>query len=235
MTLERWPVRISGGALEQLRGRLVSENYFTVFGVEPARGRVFTEQDATGVGKDPYAVISYDYWQRRFGGNPSVLGTPIRLHQATLTIIGIAPKDFHGETVGQNPDLWLPLLMQPLVMPGIDAFSEYFQAHDKLMWLHAFGRRKAGVPLSQVQAEMNVLFRGILAAGYQGPWRRRSAGVRSTSTLSSGLSDQACFTAAPNFPHNGPCSPHWPVLFSSSPVRTSPTCCSPARPHALVK
>jgi len=166
MALERWPVRISGSAPEQLRGRLVSENYFTVFGVEPARGRLFAQQDATGVGKDPYAVISYEYWQRRFGGNPSVLGTPIRLHQATFTIIGIAPRDFHGETVGQNPDLWLPILMQPLVMPGVDWLSEYFQSHDKLMWLHAFGRRKAGVPLSQVQAEMNVLFRGILAAGY---------------------------------------------------------------------
>ncbi len=166
MALQRWPVRISHSAPEQVQGRLVSENYFTVFGVEPARGRFFTQHDAAGIGQDPYAVISYDYWQRRFGGNPSVLGTPIHLHQTTLTIIGIAPQGFHGETVGQNPDLWLPILMQPLVMPGGDALSEYFQAHDKFMWLHAFGRRKPGVSLAQVQAETNVLFRGILAADY---------------------------------------------------------------------
>jgi predicted permease len=166
MALQRWPVRISGGGSEQVRGRLVSENYFTVFGVEPARGRLFTQHDATAVGKDPYAVISYDYWQRRFRGDPSVIGTPIHLHQATLIVIGVAAQDFHGETVGQNPDLWLPMLMQPLVMPGFDGFSEYFQSHDKLMWLHSFGRRKPGVPLARVQAEMNVLFRAILAAGY---------------------------------------------------------------------
>jgi hypothetical protein len=78
----------------------------------------------------------------------------------------VAAQDFHGETVGQNPDLWLPMLMQPLVMPGFDGFSEYFQSHDKLMWLHSFGRCKPGVPLARVQAEMNVLFRAILAAGY---------------------------------------------------------------------
>jgi hypothetical protein len=204
MALQHWPVRISHGAPERVHGRLVSENYFTVFGVEPARGRFFTHHDAAGIGQDPYAVISYDYWQRRFGGDPSVLGTPIHLHQATLTIIGIAPQGFHGETVGQNPEIWAPMLMQPLVMPGVNGLSEYFEAHDKLMWLHAFGRR-------------------------------RNANMRSINASLSGPCMPACFMAAPNFPNNGPFSPHWPVLFSSSPARTLPTCCSPARPHALVK
>ncbi|HSU58937.1 MAG TPA: FtsX-like permease family protein [Bryobacteraceae bacterium] len=68
--------------------------------------------------------------------------------------------------MGQDPDLWLPMLMQPLIMPGIDGLSEYIgHAPDKLMWLHVFGRRKPGVTPAQVQAEVNVLFRAILGDG----------------------------------------------------------------------
>ncbi len=168
LLVERLPVRIAGGPREQARGRLVSENYFAVFGVQPAIGRLFMQSDAAGAGKDPYAVISYDYWQRRFGGNRSVLGTLIRIQDATLVIIGIAAPGFRGETVGQDPDLWLPMLMQPLVMPGWDGLHDFMDhSQDKLMWLHVFGRRKAGATIAQVQAEINVLFRQILEAGYR--------------------------------------------------------------------
>ncbi len=167
LSLERWPVRIAGAPQEQARGRLVSENYFAVFGVHAAVGRLFLQSDATAIGKDPYAVISYDYWQRRFGGKRSVLGTTIRIRHATLVIVGVASPGFRGETVGQDPDLWLPMLMQPLVLPGFDGLHDFIDhSQDKLMWLHVFGRRKAGVTIAQVQAEVNVLFRQILEAGY---------------------------------------------------------------------
>jgi predicted permease len=166
LTLERWPVRIGGAAPEQVRGRLVSENYFSTFGVRPVIGRFFTGKDATGAGKDPYAVISYDYWQRRFGGNAGILGTPIRVHRTTVVIVGVAAKGFRGETVGQEPSLWLPMLMAPLIVPGDWLQDTMGQSHDKLMWLHVFGRRKAGVSMAQVQAETSVLFRTILQAGY---------------------------------------------------------------------
>jgi predicted permease len=167
MQLERWPVYVVDGAQEEAHGRVVSENYFQVFGVEPAIGHFFTQQDAAGKGKDPYVVISYDYWQRRFNGNPAVLGVPMRFYRATLTIIGVAAKGFRGETVGQDPDLWLPMLMQPLVMPGADGLGKFMnQSRDKAMWLHVFGRRKSGVTIRQVQAEVNVLFRRILEADY---------------------------------------------------------------------
>jgi predicted permease len=167
VTLERWSVRIAGSSPEQRRGRLVGENYFSVLGVQPVLGRFFSQADATGVGKDPYAVISYDYWKERFGGNPAILGTPIRLRRTTFVIIGVAAKGFRGETVGQEPAMWLPLLMQPQVMPGSDGLRGTIgQSENKLMWLHVFGRRKAGVTIPQVQAEISVLFRAILKAGY---------------------------------------------------------------------
>ena len=167
LRLELLPVQISGGSQEQARGRLVSENYFAVFGVKPAIGRLFTQSNAAAPGQDPYAVISYDYWQRRFGKNPSVVGTSIRIRNALLAVIGVAAPGFHGETVGQNPDLWLPLPMQPAVMPGWGGLHDFFDAaQDKLMWLHAFGRRKPGVTVAEVQTEINLLFRQILEADY---------------------------------------------------------------------
>jgi predicted permease len=179
LTLERWPIRIANSGPEQASGRLVSENYFSTFGVRAAIGRLFTQQDATGIGQDPYAVISYAYWQRRFSGNPAVIGTTIRLRRASVVIIGVAAKGFRGETLGQEPNLWLPILMQPLVMPSFDGLRDTLpNSHDKLMWLHVFGRRKAGVTTAQVQAEVNVLFRSILKASYPAtmqPQARRRA------------------------------------------------------------
>lgn len=179
LTLDRWTVRITGFEAEQVRGRLVSENYFSTLGVRSAIGRFFTQEDATAAGKDPYAVISYDYWQRRFLGSRAAIGTTIRLKHATLTIIGVAAKGFHGETVGQEPDLWVPMLMQPLIMPSFDGLRDTLGAsQDKLMWLHVFGRRKPGVSMARVQAEVSVLFRGILQASYpaaMAPQTRREA------------------------------------------------------------
>ncbi len=167
LTLERFSIQMAGSSQEQVRGRVVSENYFSVFGAQPAIGRFFTQNDATGRGKDPYAVVSYDYWQRRFGGSTAIIGTSIRLRRTPVVIIGVAAKGFRGETVGQQPDLWLPMLMQPLMMPGMDGLRDTLgESQDKLMWLHVFGRRKAGVTITQVQAEVSVLFRGILEADY---------------------------------------------------------------------
>jgi len=165
--LPRWEVRIAGGAQEEAQGKLVSEEYFSVLGVEPAIGRFFSRADEKGRGGDPYAVVSYDYWQRRFGGNVSVLGTPIKLLDATFTVIGVAAPGFRGESVGDRPDFWIPMMMQPIVMPGRDWLREDLsQSMEKVMWLHVFGRMKPGVTQARVQTEIDVLFRGIIENGY---------------------------------------------------------------------
>ena len=162
----RWSVRIAGGSQEDARGRLVSEEYFSVLGVKPTIGRFFAKT-ATAVGSDPYAVISYDYWQRRFAGKTDALGAPIRLYGAALTVIGVGPRGFHGETVGENPDIWAPMMMEPLVKPGRDWIHEDLtKSIDKVMWLHVFGRLKPGVSLAKAQAETNVLFKAIIEDGY---------------------------------------------------------------------
>jgi predicted permease len=158
-SLNRWSVRIAGGSQEDARGRLVSEEYFSVLGVEPIIGRFFA--------KTAGAVISYDYWERRFAGNTNVLGTPIRLYEAALNVIGVAPPGFHGETVGESPDIWAPMRMEPLVKPGRDWIHEDLtKSIEKVMWLHVFGRLKPGVSLAKAQAEISVLFKTIIEDGY---------------------------------------------------------------------
>jgi predicted permease len=165
--MDGWRLHIKGGPQEDARGRLVSEEYFSVLGVEPAIGRFFTSEDGKGFGQDPYAVISYDYWQRRFGGSTSVLGTPFRILGTTYTIIGVAARGFRGESAAENPDLWLPMMMQVQVMPGRDWLHEDLsKSIDKLMWLHVFGRLKPGVKMAKAQTEVDVLFRGIIEDGY---------------------------------------------------------------------
>jgi predicted permease len=146
---------------------MVSEEYFSVLGIEPVIGRFFNPGDAKAPGMDPYAIISYDFWQRRFGGSTSVLGTPVRLLNTAYTIIGVAGPGFRGETVGEKPDVWLPMSMELQVMPGRDWLHEDLsKSMEKVMWLHTFGRLRPGVTRGQAQSEIDVLFRGIIENGY---------------------------------------------------------------------
>jgi predicted permease len=163
----KWQVRIEGGEMELVRGRMVSEEYFSVLGIEPAIGRLLRPEDAAGPGKDPYAVISYDFWQRRFGGRTDVLGTPIKLNSASLMVIGVTGRGFKGESGGQDPDLWIPLLMQPWIDPGKDwLHDDPSRGTIKTIWLHAYGRMKPGATLEKVQAEAGAVFKSMMEAFY---------------------------------------------------------------------
>ncbi|MBZ5677401.1 MAG: ABC transporter permease [Acidobacteriia bacterium] len=157
-------VRVGGGEFERANSHLVSGGFFQVLGVSPVLGHAFTAAD--DFGDAPYAVISYDYWQRRFGGRTDVLGKTLAMRKGALTIIGVAPRGFFGETSGQQPDLWIPLRMQPLVLPGDDRLHD--EGIEKVMWLQVFGRLKPGVTLAQAEAQVNSLFRAGLEAFYSG-------------------------------------------------------------------
>ena len=163
-SLDTWQVRFEDGVWEEARGRLVSGGFFQVLGVSPAIGRVFTTaEDRT---ETPVAVIGYRYWQRRFGGSPDVLGKIFVVRHTALTIVGVAPPGFIGETAGQQPDLWLPLRVQPSVLPGKDWLRD--TPPDKVMWLHVFGRLKPGVTPPQAEAEANAIFQAGLESFYGG-------------------------------------------------------------------
>jgi predicted permease len=155
---------VNGEPPEEIHTRLVSGNYFTVLGAHTLVGRAFSAADERGPGSAPYAVLSYAYWQRRFGGAFSAIGTHVRVAKADLTVVGVAPPNFHGEQVGAAPDAWIPLDMQPQLMPG-RMWLEDDPGHiaEKVMWLQVIGRLKPGVSRQQAQANVDVVFKQIVS------------------------------------------------------------------------
>ena len=118
--------------------KLVSENYFSVLGVDAITGRIFTEEER---GDTAVAILSYSSWQRRFRGDPAVLGRTLLLSGTPITIIGIAPRDFIGTGLPPiPPDLWIPLGMQMQVEPGRDLTS-----YEDEPRLRVVGRLRPGV------------------------------------------------------------------------------------------
>ncbi len=144
------------GSLEPMDVQLVSGTYFSMLGVEPILGRAFTQADDEPAGGHPIAVVSYSWWKRRFARDPSVLGNTVRLGSTVYTIVGVTPPDFFGTTVGQSPDLWIPLSMEKQISPGWNGLdNKWFQSLDVL------GRLKPGVTVTQAEANVNLLARQI--------------------------------------------------------------------------
>ncbi|HEY7390388.1 MAG TPA: ABC transporter permease, partial [Bryobacteraceae bacterium] len=98
--------------LETIPVQLVSGEYFRMLGIVPALGRVFGPGDNERVGEHPVAVISHDFWQRRFGSARDVLGRGLTLNGAHFTIIGVAAPGFRGLWLESPTDIWIPLMMQ---------------------------------------------------------------------------------------------------------------------------
>ncbi len=141
-----------GGSLETMEVQLVSGTYFPMLGVKPILGRAFTEADDEPAGGHPVAVASYSWWRRRFDRAPTILGKTVTFGSTVYTIIGVAPPRFFGTTVGQSPDLWVPLSMEKQVSPGWNGLDdETFQS------LYIFGRLKPGVTVAEAQANVNML------------------------------------------------------------------------------
>jgi predicted permease len=158
-------VRFSGGE-EDARGKMVSGAYFAVLGVHPAAGRFFDSSADRPFGAAPFVVLSDAYWTRRFGRDPSVIGKSMVIQKTAFNVIGVAPAGFSGETVGQNPDFWVPLGMQMQVMPGMDLLDPMPDPTLKVMWLHVFGRLRSDANLAQAQTQANTIFKASLAESY---------------------------------------------------------------------
>jgi len=141
---------------------LVSGSYFSVLGVDPILGREFTSDVDTMRDASPIAVISYSFWQGRFGGDPAVLSRRIQIRGTSYAVIGVTPPQFDGETVGLSPDIWVPLSMQSEIYPGRDYLSLEPKPFHKIEWLQAIGRLKPGVGVARARVSINVAFQQIL-------------------------------------------------------------------------
>src|SRR5262245_14300725 len=143
------------GQTERVQGEEVSGNFFSTLGVGPLLGRVLTEADDQTPGAHPVAVISFNFWRRRFGADPQIVGKTISLNGYPFTIIGVAQQGFHGVEVGDAPDALFPLWMDGRVRPRPGA--PIFELRGT-WWLNVMARLNPGVSVEQAQAATDAVF-----------------------------------------------------------------------------
>ena len=144
------------GRSERVLGELVSGTYFSVLGVTPAVGRLFTPAEDTPNGR-PVAVLSYGYWQSRFNGEPSVVGRTIPINGHQFEIAGVVRAGFDGLDIGQPPQVYVPVAMQPQIGPAwLELDGRRFR------WVQVFARLRAGVTAAQAQAGVQPLYQSLL-------------------------------------------------------------------------
>src|ERR1700748_2749981 len=138
---------------KSVMGTFVSGNYFRVFGLSPAVGRLFSDTDDQK-GAPLTAVMSYDAWQQDYAGDPSVVGSAFYINTKPATIIGVAPKGFHGDRIDTNPPKYfLPMnLMDPVIG------APYFNDPDS-QWAYIIGRVKPGTSRAALQAKASALLK----------------------------------------------------------------------------
>ena len=147
------PLSLSRGGLnERIWGYEVSGNYFDVLNVKAIQGRTFLpEEDKTKL-SHPVIVVSYDCWQRRFGGDASLVGRDVLINNHQFNVIGIAPEGFKGTEFVYSPELWLPASMMEWAEPGATWIDDRNAKN-----FFGVGRLKSGVSASQADASLNLL------------------------------------------------------------------------------
>jgi predicted permease len=141
-----------GGDAEMAFAVLVSGNYFDVVGTRPILGRTFVKEEDGTPGGAPVMVISYAFWQRRFGGTPAIVGRSIKVNDHPYTVIGVMPADFLGTSLGLSIDGWVPVMQQ----------AELQQQGNRLElrgsgWAQSLVRLNDGVSLEAANAELETI------------------------------------------------------------------------------
>jgi predicted permease len=153
----------SGDDTERARVAYVSGNMFPLFGLEPALGRLLIPGDDRGPGSGPYAVLSWDYWNHRFGRDPHILGRSLHIGDQTFEIVGVGPRDFTGTEKGTVTDIFLPLSMNSLA------------TQNSVDWHRTFLMLKPGInpstalePMRQHLSAVNRTFEACCTTWFRG-------------------------------------------------------------------
>jgi predicted permease len=154
-------VNVSGhGETQAAHADLVSGNFFETLEVQPALGRLFIPSDETAPGANTVAVLSYAYWSRKFGADPSILNQPLTVNGVPLTVVGVTRKGFYGVQIGSTPDIFIPVTMKAQMAPNMLQKLEDRTDH----WLPVMGRLKPGIKPARAQAELQPIYEPILEA-----------------------------------------------------------------------
>jgi len=138
-------------------GMLVSGSYFQVLGLVPAVGRLINSGDDRAVGESRVVVLSYEYWERRFGHNPSVLNDTLIVNGQGLTIVGVAPRGFASTTIGSRPEIFVPITLRSTLEPNFHDFG-----NRRSYWAYLFARLRPGVATEQAHNSLNVNYHAIV-------------------------------------------------------------------------
>ncbi len=150
-----------------LRGEYVSGNYFSTFGIGAFAGRTIAPTDDQP-SSAPVGMLSYRTWQQQYGSDPKIVGSTLIVDTHPVTIVGITPPGFYGETLRSDPpELWLPLHQEPMFRGAENSFLHRFQA-----WLRVIGRLKPGASPAALPDRMTSLLRGWLVneSGMPAEW-----------------------------------------------------------------
>jgi putative ABC transport system permease protein len=140
-------------------GSVVTANYFTLLRLTPRAGRFFSTDEDRVPGRDPVAILGYDFWRTRFAEDPRVVGTTVRINGTAFTVIGIAPEHFHGIVAGLDPNaIWIPTAMLRVGYRYCDGLARGCRV------LSLVGRLAGDATIDRAQAELATLFRQLQAA-----------------------------------------------------------------------
>ena len=151
--------------IEFVRAQPVSGNFFSVLGVPAMLGRTITDADDRPGNAEAVVVISHGLWQRRFGGDRSIVGKAITFNEAPFTVVGVTPPGFFGFQPGENPELWWPL-------QTLDPSSQFLKG-EGFSWLRLTGRLSPGIARPQAEVELAVVaqhYRDDFAAARAAKW-----------------------------------------------------------------
>ena len=188
-----WPddfyVSTSKEPPQATEGQLVSGNYFQVFETYPVLGRLLTLDDDKKLGGSAVAVISYQYWQQTFGGDPAVIGRKLDINHVPFIIVGVAPQGFFGARAWTQPAFWMPLSMQSISYD--DHYSDYgaeplkpWIPQANINWLILIVRVKSPAVIPQLMTALNQQYKSV--AQYMSDSNWRQAMLRTHLTLEPG-------------------------------------------------
>ena len=157
---------------EEILGNFISENYFSMLGGSTYLGRSFTAEENSVPGRDAVVVLSHGFWQRRFGGDPQLVGSSIKLNGKAFTVLGITHPEFVGLRY-EMPDIWLPLAMRAAMstdrFEGVDPEKKDWYGGRDFPWVSIFARLKPGRTAPEARNEMNVLWGQLDTQSSTGP------------------------------------------------------------------
>jgi predicted permease len=143
---------------ERVEAEMVSGNYFTMLGVQPAAGRVFSSQDDQVYMGHPVVVLGYDYWVSRFAQDPAIVGRTIRVNNYPMTVVGVSAAGFAGIDPTQSPQIRVPIQMKPVMVPDWD----WVHMDDRrVRWVQVFARLKPGYTVESATPPLQGLFTQI--------------------------------------------------------------------------